>query len=77
MKRRKIDPNKVYEKIGITVEKIAKEIVKVILLLPIITYFINDKVNLFLYLVGILSGNFICFFISEFIFYIINRMKNK
>lgn len=69
--------NKIYEKLGITVEKIEKEIIKVVLLLTIITYFINDKANLYLYLVGILFGDFISLFISEFIFYIINRVKNK
>lgn len=69
--------NRIYEKLGITVEKIEKEVIKIVLLLPIITYFINDKVNLFLYLVGILFGNFIFLFISEFIFYIIHRVKKK
>ena len=36
MKRKRI-----YEKLGITVEKIEKEIIKIVLLLPIITYFIT------------------------------------
>lgn len=38
-------------------------------------YLISNYLNLFFYIIGIISGNVICFFISKFIFSIQKRIE--
>lgn len=75
--KRKLDKNKIYAFIGRAVEIVFKKISIVILILPIIAYLSQGRIDLFLFLFGFLIGNFICFFISKFILCTINRMKKK